>query len=263
MNGDVTMPKKKPELNWKTAYEVWKERQTLKRLSTSTPIDELIGGGIEECEVVEFYGEYGVGKTQIAFTLITHVAGKLGEDVVLIDCETTFKPERIVQIAEARGFDPEKVLQKIHLIQPMSVDEQMEALNLIPKNVKPKLLIVDGTTTLLRAEYIGREQLPKKQGLLRRFLRNLKSYVRENKIYGIITNQVYANPDGSPFLPLELRELAVGGHTLYHLIDNRIFIRKGAKGTRIARLVDSSRYPPAERPFIISEKGIEPIRKEG
>lgn len=36
---------------------------------THTPIDDLIGGGIREDEVIELYGEYGVGKTQLALTL--------------------------------------------------------------------------------------------------------------------------------------------------------------------------------------------------
>jgi len=183
-------------------------------------------------------------------------------DVIFIDCESTFKPERIVEIAKARGLDPEKVLKKIHLIQPISVEEQMQAINRIPKIIKPQLLIVDGLTTLFREEFIGRENLVKKQGLLRQHIHALKTYARENTCAIIVTNQVYARPDATPYLPLEYRELAVGGHTLYHTIDNRIFIRKGARGTRIARLVDSSKYPPAERPFIITEKGIEPIPKK-
>jgi len=260
------MPKKKEkkelELNWKTAYELWQERKDIKKISTGTMIDELIGGGLEEGSVTEFYGEYGSGKTQIAFTLTTHVAGELSKDVVFIDCEATFKPERIVQIAKARGLDPEEVLKKIHLIQPMTVKEQMAALNKIPKNVKPQLLVVDGLTTLFREEYVGREYLVTRQGLLRQHIHALKIYARENKVVCVVTNQVYARPDATIFTPLEYRELAVGGHTLYHAIDDRIFIRKGAKGTRIAKLVDSSRYPPAERPFIITEKGIEPTPEE-
>ena len=102
------MPKKKKkqkiELNWKTAYDLWQERQNIKRLETKTPIDELIGGGIEEGETIEFYGEFGSGKTQTALTLTVRVAGELGKDVLFIDCEATFKPDRIIQIAKARGI---------------------------------------------------------------------------------------------------------------------------------------------------------------
>jgi len=261
------LPRKKKkdekiELNFKSAYEIWLERQNLPRLETGTPIDELIGGGIEAGEVIEFYGEFGAGKSQISFTLSVIVAGELDQDVVFIDCENTFKPERIAEIAKSRGYDPEKILNHIHVLQPISVEAQLESLNQIPKEVSPELIIVDGVTTLFREEYIGRGMLAERQGLLRKFLRSLKDYVREHKIYGVVTNQVYGNPDSSPFLPLEYKELAVGGHSLYHSIDNRIFVRKAQRGTRIARLVDSSRYPMQERPFRITDKGVEPIGED-
>jgi DNA repair protein RadA len=246
----------------KTAWELYQEEQQIKRLSTQTPIDELIGGGIREDEVIEFYGEYGVGKTQIAFTLATQVASQEEGNVVYIDCENTFRPERIREIAQARGLDPQKILQKIHVIQPNTVEAQTKALDSIPKDLKPKLIIIDGVTTLFRVEYYGREMLSQRQPLLGKYLRQLKDYARENKTPIVITNQVYANPDGSPFLPLELRELAVGGHTLWHHIDNRIFIRKAKEGKRIARLVDSSCYPVQERTFIITQKGVEPLPSE-
>ncbi len=254
------MPKKAeekiPEI--KTAKQLLEEEQKIKRLKTDTPIDELIGGGIREDEVIEIYGEYGVGKTQIVFTLAAKVASEPDGHVYFIDCENTFRPERIKQIAQNKGYNPTEVLTRIHVAQPKDTKEQIGALAAIPKEPKPKLLIVDGVTTLFRAEYIGREQLSPKQQALLRFLRRIKEYARETKTPAIITNQIYANPDGTPFIPLEYRELAVGGHTLYHAINNRIFIRKAKGTTRIARLVDSSEYPQQERPFKITEKGIEP-----
>ena len=193
------------------------------------------------------------GKTQFSLSLICNVKG----EVVFIDCEDTFKPERLAEIAETRGLDPKEVLARVHLIQPTTVDEQVEALNHIPPNLKPELIIVDGLTTLFREEYIGRERLVERQGQLRLHLRALKNYAKQTKTVIIVTNQVYARPDATPFTPLEFLELAVGGHTLYHSIDNRIFIRKGSQGTRVAKLVDSSAHPPAERTFIITEKGVE------
>lgn len=256
------MPKKKKsevKLNWKTAYDLLQERQSLQRLSTKTAIDELIGGGLEEGTVTEFYGEFGSGKSQICFTLAAIVAGELDMDVVFIDCEQTFKPERIAEIARNRGYDPTKVLQHIYLIQPLTVDEQMAALNSIPETVKPKLIIVDGATTLFRSEYIGRETLAERQGLLRQFLKQLKNYVKQNKIWGIVTNQVYQSPDGTIFMPLDQKELSVGGHSWWHMVDDRIFLRKSTGTKRIAKLVDSSMHPPAERPFQITEKGVEQI----
>jgi DNA repair protein RadA len=258
------MPKKKnPELvlTFKTAYDLMKERETLKRISTGTPIDELIGGGIEEGEVVEFFGEYGSGKTQIAKTLATIVAGEQKQQVVFVDCEETFKPERIVQIAKNRGLDPELTLKNIYLLVPPTTNELVSITEKLPEGVSPKLLIIDGLTTLFRVEYIGRETLTERQGHLRKFLYALKRWAKQTKTVVVVTNQVYADAGASPFMPLEYKELAVGGHTVYHAIDNRIFVRKAQGGTRIAKLVDSSMHPPAERPFKITDKGVEAVSK--
>jgi hypothetical protein len=61
------------KIEWKTAAEVLEERKNVERLPTGTPIDELIGGGIEKGEVIEFYGDRsiffirkGKGGTRIA-----------------------------------------------------------------------------------------------------------------------------------------------------------------------------------------------------
>jgi DNA repair protein RadA len=258
------LPKKKeakiPEL--KTAWELYQEEQKIQRLKTNTPIDDLIGGGIREDEVIEVYGEYGVGKTQLCLTIAAQVASQPNGLVYWIDCEDTFRPERLTQIAKARGYNPEETLARIYVAKPKTTDEQLGALQALPKNVKPKLIVIDGVTTLYRAEYFGREQLVAKQQALRKFLCRLKAYSNQNRVPTIITNQVYANPDGSPFLDPVLRELAVGGHTLYHIINNRIFVRKAKEGKRIARLVDSSEYPPQEVTFKITSKGIEPVEEE-
>jgi DNA repair protein RadA len=260
------MPKKKKNqqaliLNFKTAYDLMKERETIKRISTGTPIDELIGGGIEEGEVAEFFGEYGSGKTQIAKTLATIVAGEQKQQVVFADCEETFKPERIVQIAKNRGLDPELTLKNIHVLIPPTTNELVSITQKLPEGVTPKLLIIDGLTTLFRVEYIGRETLAERQGHLRKFLYALKRWAKQTKTVVVVTNQVYADAGASPFMPLEYKELAVGGHSLWHCLDNRIFVRKAQGGTRIAKLVDSSLYPPAERPFKITEKGVEAVPK--
>jgi len=252
---------KKPKIQWKTALQVLEERKNLERLKTGTALDELIGGGIQQTEVVEFYGPYGSGKSQLCMTMTVIVAGQGGE-VVYIDTEDTFNPERVKEIAEKRGYDPNEIFKHIHLAEPLTTDELAESIDQIPKNLNPTLIIVDSITSLYREEFIGRNVLSERQGLLRQFIVKLKKYVREKKCYGIVTNQVYDVPDATPFTPLYIRQQAVGGHSLYHLIDNRIFLRKAVHGTRIGRLVDSSRYPEAERPFKITDRGIEPIEED-
>ena len=70
-----------------------------------------------------------------------------------------------------------------------------------------------------------------------------------------ITNQVMAKPDtffGDPTTP-------VGGHVLGHASTYRIYLRKGKKGTRVAKLIDAPHLPDSEAIFMITEGGIKDV----
>jgi len=49
----------------------------------------------------------------------------------------------------------------------------------------------------------------------------------------------------------------VGGHILAHLVDTRVYLRKGRGDQRIARIEDSPRLPVAEATFCIAAGGIQ------
>ena len=68
-------------------------------------IDDLLAGGFETQSLVEVYGEFGSGKTQIGHQLAVNCTlpieqGGLDGDVFYIDTEDTFRPERITQMAK-------------------------------------------------------------------------------------------------------------------------------------------------------------------
>ena len=116
-----------------------------------------------------------------------------------------------------------------------------------------KLIVVDSLISHFRAEYIGRESLPERQQKLNNHLHRLLRIAEIYNIPAIVTNQVIASPDaffGPPNKP-------AGGHILAHLSTNRVFIRKGKKNLRIAKIIDSSYLPASECVFAISEKGVE------
>jgi DNA repair protein RadA len=79
----------------------------------------LLGGGIETQALTEFAGEFGSGKSQLCHTLcvtanMPREKRGLGGNIIFIDTENIFRPERINQIAEAKGIaDPEKILASI------------------------------------------------------------------------------------------------------------------------------------------------------
>ena len=70
----------------------------------------MLYGGIETGAVTEFYGESTSGKSQLCHTLCSIVpqkefhGGVIGRSIY-VDTENSFRPERLVEIAKARGFD--------------------------------------------------------------------------------------------------------------------------------------------------------------
>jgi DNA repair protein RAD51 len=75
-------------------------------------LDKLLGGGMETGSITELFGEFRTGKTQLCHTLCVTCQLPLsaggGEGKALyIDTEGTFRPERLVQIAERFGLNPQ------------------------------------------------------------------------------------------------------------------------------------------------------------
>src|ERR687886_1044606 len=99
-----------------TADQVLERRKALVRYTTgSKNVDDFLKGGIESQAITELTGEFGSGKSQICHTLcVTAANGTQGQinSIIFIDTENTFRPERVHQIAEARGLDSEEIMKK-------------------------------------------------------------------------------------------------------------------------------------------------------
>ncbi len=245
----------------KTAYELEQEMKDIKRITTgSKNLDKLLGGGVETKSATEFFGEYGAGKTQIAFQLSVNAQlpvekGGLEGTSFYVDTEGTFVPARVRGIAEASSLDPEKALQNVFWIRALNSDHQIAILEGAKDFIQEhnvKLVVIDSVTSFFRSEYPGRENLAPRQQKLNIHLHSL---IRLAEIYNlavVVTNQVMATPDmfyGDP-------TRAVGGNVLGHAPNNRIYLRKSKGQKRIARLVDSSYLEPGEAVFEITGQGI-------
>jgi len=255
-------------LSFIRADELLKTRQTVLRLTTgSKTLDELMGGGLETQTITEFYGEYGSGKSQLCHQLCVNVQlpperGGLGGGTLYIDTENTFRTERIVQMSQHLGLDPEEVAKNIIFAEAYTSDHQMFLVDNADKVVKEnniRLIIVDSLTSHFRSEYLGREMLAERQQKLNKHLHKLIRLARAFNAVAVVTNQVMAKPDvffGDSVHP-------VGGHIVAHTSHTRIYLRKSARGpVRIARLVSSPYLPEGERVFKITENGIEDITEE-
>ncbi len=238
------------------------ERQII--LNTNTVLDDLFGGGLSAGQTVELYGEFASGKTQTLMTLTVEAADK--GLVVYIDAEDTFSRKRTIQIAKERGKDVEKVSSNILLYKPDTWEEQLAVSSQLPDPLPAplKLIIIDSLMGLFRStpEFSGRQNLGKRQELMRWHLRQFKRLAKKEGCIIVYTNQVYDEPVSNPFLPKWAAQHPVGGHSVAHIGDYRIFLRKGPTNIRIARLVDNSELPSSERIFQINEKGIDDLPPE-
>lgn len=249
------------------ADEYMEKRRTIGKISTgSKSLDKLVGGGIETQAITEVFGEFGSGKTQLAHTLAVMVQlppeeGGLQGSVIWIDTENTFRPERIRQIAENRGLDPEDVLKNIYVARAFNSNHQMLLVERAEEIIKEKaeterpvkLIVIDSLMAHFRSEYIGRGTLAERQQKLAKHLADLHRIADLYDIAVFVTNQVQAKPDaffGDPTRP-------VGGHILAHSATLRIYLRKGKAGKRVARLIDSPHLPEGEAIFRITDKGVE------
>ena len=107
------------KIGFMSGNEVWQKRKKLNKITTgSSKLDELLGGGIESGCLIEFFGEFRTGKTQLCHQLCVNVQFPLDEfglegNALYIDTEGTFRPERIIQMAEGYGLDYNLVLDNI------------------------------------------------------------------------------------------------------------------------------------------------------
>jgi len=253
--------------SFETGDRIFEKRKQVGKINTgSEALNTLLGGGVETQAITEFYGEFGSGKTQICHQLAINVQlpeedGGLDGSVIMIDTENTFRPERIKQIAENRGLDPEEILKNIHVAraynsnhQILLVDNAMELANRLKDEGNPvRLIVVDSLTAHFRAEYVGRGTLADRQQKLNRHLHDLLRFADLYNSAVVVTNQVQAKPDtffGDPTKP-------IGGHILGHTATFRLYLRKGKGNLRIARLVDSPYLPEGEAVFAVTERRIE------
>jgi DNA repair protein RadA len=244
-----------------TADQVLERRKSLVRYTTgSKNLDDFLKGGIESQAITELTGEFGSGKSQICHTLCVTAATNNSNQInsiIFIDTENTFRPERVHQIAEARGLDSEEIMKKVFvckMVNSAQLEAMIRNLGKYIEEYKAKLVIVDSIISLHRAEYTGRETLAERQQRLNVILHKLLRLAEVHNVAVVLTNQVQVSPDSTFGGSNSLR--AAGGNIMGHACTYRIFLRKVGRD-RLAIMVDSPHHAYSQVKFTISEKGVE------
>jgi DNA repair protein RAD51 len=121
-------------MGFTTATEFHIRRSELIAITSgSSQLDALLGGGFETGSITEIFGEFRTGKSQICHTLA--VTCQLPVDMgggegkcLYIDTEGTFRPVRLLSVAERYGLNGEEVLDNIAYARAHNADHQFQLL---------------------------------------------------------------------------------------------------------------------------------------
>ena len=245
-----------------SAVQLMELEEQAPRLTTGVKaLDELLGGGLRACDIYEFAGEFGTGKTQLCHQLAVTVQlpeerGGLSGKAVYIDTEGTFSPQRIASIASRFGLDPKNALNAVAVYRPLNTGElerfvREELSGYLEDGAK--LVVIDSVIALYRAQYRGMEWLARRQQAINYLLDWLKRWSRIYQAVAVVTNQVLTHP-----LPSGIAlKVPAGGNIIAHASTHRFLMRKAGDAWLIECL-DSPRIAKgASVQFRITEAGVE------
>ena len=172
-------------MGFTTATEMHARRSELISITTgSKQLDTLLGGGIETGSITEIFGEFRTGKSQICHTLAVtcqlpfDMGGGEGK-CLYIDTEGTFRPVRLLSVANRYGLEGEEVLDNVAYARAYNSEHQLQLLQMASQmmtETRFSLLIVDSATSLYRTDYNGRGELSSRQSHMAKFMRRCKDW---------------------------------------------------------------------------------------
>jgi DNA repair protein RadA len=223
-----------------------------KLTSGSSGMDGLLGGGYEEGKITVVFGPSNSGKTQLAIQA-TVMAASRGWRSVYVDSESTFRPERVVQMAESRGLDAKAALESVFSIRARDVEAQSRVLKRMvddPRVSSAKLVVVDTVTKNFSLEFPDRERVGRRQGALGVYLNRIAIDAYLHRRVVLLTNRVASVTKNGVS-----QDVNVGGLTLGR------FVSKSVRLRREGVYVYANAEPPLSAGLPIrcqlSEKGFE------
>ncbi len=250
------------DMGYETAREVLDKRKDMIKLKLNCEgFDEMLDGGFETGAITQLYAGFGGSKSNVCHLLSVTTIKEYPESyVVYVDTEKSFRAERIKQLCKGQGVDAEHVLKHILVAnaynsdhQELMVEKVEDLINNEGKDIK--LMVIDSIIAHYRSEFVGRSTLSERQSKLTRHLNTLSRLSNVYNMAILVTNQVMSDPAqffGDP-------TKAVGGNALMHFSHFIVYLRKGAKGSRVAKLVNAPNLPDGECNFVITDGGFESL----
>lgn len=227
------------------------------RLPTGcTPVDELLGGGLEIGALTQIYGPPAAGKTNLALRAAVEVAATGGR-VLYVDAEG-ISAERLSQLIEGRapGADTAEIADRIVIRDVHDFAEQQAAIREAAE-VGPsmELIVVDSLTGFYRVERGTDTDEGDALRAVTRQVTHLLSLARKHGLAILVTNQVFMDPEADRIRPL-------GGNSLAHWSGAVVRLDRFRGGNRRATLEHHrSRSAGGTAGFRITDDGLVPAER--
>ncbi len=159
---------------------------------TGSVVFDALLNGYEGGIITTIYGPSGTGKTTTCL-LAAIACIRSGKKVIFVDTEGSFSTFRFQQLLA--GENMQGYFEKIFILKPLSFADQSKAMQRLKDLVNESigLIIVDGISTLYRAELAKNEGIKASNSDLGLQLFYLNSIARKWNIPILMTNQVYAD----------------------------------------------------------------------
>jgi DNA repair protein RadB len=217
------------------------------RLSTKTPLDKLLEGGIETDAITNIYGPPGCGKTNIVLCAALSCIAS-GKKVLYMDTEGSFSFDRFEQLGGT-----EKDLKNIVFVNVHEWSEQHRDMQKFDKlaSAEVGLIAIDSMVALYRLEMDERnfqhinKQLATQYSILSRI-------TRTRHIPVVVTNQVYSKGEN-----IELTSRTIAKYWSKTLIE----LKKTEKENQRIAIVRKHRSIPEGRSieFLITGDGLKQV----
>jgi len=178
-------------------------------------VDRVLGGGLLRREVTLLYGEAETGKTSLAIQCAVNSA-RMGFKTLYVDCEGTFTPQRLKQIASR---DIEEVSSMIILLTPSTFQEQAEIIDSLERFINKRfgLIVFDTITSLYRSELAERNKTFSLNRELNRQVAILTEIAKTIPLSVLLLSQVRSSMEGSDFIPVATRILKFWSNSVIRL----------------------------------------------
>jgi DNA repair protein RadA len=147
---------------------------------------------------------------------------------LFIDTEGGFRPERLGEMARARGWHERGLLERIVYLRCNSAAEQSEAVRHMAKRRKTaicKLVAIDTLTRNFTLDLPGRANMPDRQGALDVHLSEMARDAFLNQRAYLMTNRVTFG--------VGEEDVGIGGRTVAQLVHTSLHLKKEKGQIRI------------------------------